>query len=281
MKSKPRKSKRRKPSPTAAAIEFNRIGPPLDRSSPQWSVWSPWKRRIASVLIFAFLFLLITGPLSNPVGSPHLSIPIAETLAPLHRGLFMGHGYRFFAPNPGDSHLVQYKITRQDGTQIKGMFPDRNSAWPRLLYHRWFMLSETIFAEHAQTPSRNEFRKLDTEKRKRVELLSKGGKLELANRLEKQRAQEEVDYQKTMRRIETLVRATGEFLLTRHNGQEIELSVVTRTIPYPAEIRQGANLDDEVFLRYPTSAVIGRFTKADFSDATDKTGNGEGSESIE
>ena len=222
------------------------------------------------MIIVGYLALLIVGPLSNPVASQHLTAPIAKSVAPLHRALFMGHGYRFFAPNPGDSHLVQYKITKSDGTQIEGMFPDRDTIWPRLLYHRWFMLSETIFAEHAQTPSPDEFKKLLDEKLQRAKLLSQGGKLELAEKLSTEATQEKADYEKTIKRIKALVRATGEFLLTRYEGEEIELSVVTRTIPFPAEVRQGSDLGDEVFLRYPANAVIGRFTKADFQTTDPK-----------
>lgn len=183
----------------------------------------------------------------------------------------MGHGYRFFAPNPGDSHLVQYKVTKNDGTQIKGVFPDRENAWPRLLYHRWFMLSETIFAEHAQTPSPNEFNKLNSEKSERVKLLKENGRLKLASELERRRSREESEYNQTMERIKSLVRATGEFLLQRYDGDEIEISVVTRTIPFPVEVRQGADLDDEVFLRYPANRVIGRFTKSDFPESPQGT----------
>lgn len=227
--------------------------------------WSAWKRAIASLIILAYLLVMLIGPLSNPIHSKHLTAPIAATLAPLHRGLFMGHGYRFFAPNPSDSHLVQYKITKNDGTQVEGVFPDRDDVWPRLLYHRWFMLSETIFAEHAQTLSPKEFDKLNREKIERVKSLKKSGRLKQGNELERQRAQEKADYKRTIQRIKALVRSTGEFLLQRHDGDEIELSVVTRTIAYPAEVRYGADLDDEIFLRYPANRVIGRFTKSDFA----------------
>jgi hypothetical protein len=237
--------------------------PPVARRIP----WSAWQRTLASVMIAAYLFLLVLGPLSNPISSQHLTAPIAKTLGPLHRGLFMGHGYRFFAPNPGDSHLVQYKITNSDGTQVEGQFPDRDTAWPRLLYHRWFMLSETIFAEHAQTPSPSEFKKLNLEKSERVKLLLQNAKIELGNELEKQRSQEEAEYERTIKRIKALVRSTGKFLLERHDGQEIELSVGTRTIPFPVEVRQGADLDDEVFLRYPANRVIGRFKRSDFAES--------------
>ncbi len=277
------KSKKRKPRSLPPATTTAPPPAPPDATNdapPSWAeaaeaieatkateaiaVWKPWQRTTATILLLVYLLLLIIGPLSNPVSSQYLTAPVAETVAPLHRALFMGHGYRFFAPNPGDSHLVQYKITKSDGTQILGIFPDRDSIWPRLLYHRWFMLSETLFAEHAQTPSPAEFKKLNAEKRQRAKLLSMGGKQKLGKKLEQERVQEEAVYQKTLKRIKALVRATGEFLINRHDGQEIELSVATRTIPFPVEARQGAELDDEVFLRYPANAVIGRFTKSDF-----------------
>jgi hypothetical protein len=56
--------------------------------------------------------------------------------------LALGNGYRFFAPEPGPSHLVRYEITLPDGTLEQGYFPDRAKHRPRLLYHRYFMLSE-------------------------------------------------------------------------------------------------------------------------------------------
>ena len=200
-------------------------------------------------------------------------------VAPVHRALFMGHGYRFFAPNPSASHLVQYKVTRDDGTQVEGAFPDRDSMWPRLLYHRWFMLSETVFAEHAQTPSPREFEKLNAARKQQVGVLKKARRFELANALETERANEEANYQQTLRRIDALVRGIAKFLLVREQGEEIELTVVTRTLPFPAEIRQGAKLDDKVFLQYEANPVIGRFTRSELIEATSTDSDDEESKS--
>jgi hypothetical protein len=49
--------------------------------------------------------------------------------------MYLDHGYFFFAPNPGPSHLVGIR-------DQSVLFPDRKEQWPRLLYHRYFMLSE-------------------------------------------------------------------------------------------------------------------------------------------
>ncbi len=230
---------------------------------------NPWLRRLTSVLILAFLAIVILGPLSNPIASRHLTAPLAAWVSPVHRALFLGHGYRFFAPNPGPSHLVQYKITRADGTQLESVFPDRETIKPRLLYHRWFMLSETVYSEHAQTPSQREFERLNLSRIQQVKALNKGGRLVLARSLETTRKREEEAYQRTLKRIDVLVRSIAQFLLEREGGEEIELTVVTRTLPFPAEVRQGANLDDERFLQYEANSVIGRFSKSDFvSDET-------------
>ena len=55
--------------------------------------------------------------------------------------LFMTGGHRFFAPEPGPSALVQYRLEQADGRVTEGIFPHRSIS-PRLLYHRYFMLSE-------------------------------------------------------------------------------------------------------------------------------------------
>ncbi len=264
MKAKKRKSGRQRPvepaeslppgEATAGTIQTGGVPLP-DR----------WIRWVATALILVFLVIVVLGPLSNPIASRQLTAPLARWVSPIHRALFLGHGYRFFAPNPGPAHLVIYKITHADGTQTEGMFPDREAISPRLLYHRWFMLSETVYSEHAQTPSPREFERLNLRRLQQVRDLEKGGRMVLAQSLEQTRQREEEAYRRTLKRIDVLVRNIGRFLLERENGEEIELTVVTRTLPFPAEIRQGAELDDDRFLQYEANPVIGRFSKDDFS----------------
>jgi hypothetical protein len=55
--------------------------------------------------------------------------------------LYLNHGYHFFAPEPEESTLVAYEAERPDGTIVHGRIPDRDIS-PRLLYHRYFMLTE-------------------------------------------------------------------------------------------------------------------------------------------
>ncbi|MCA9053242.1 MAG: hypothetical protein KDA75_05360 [Planctomycetaceae bacterium] len=58
-------------------------------------------------------------------------------------GLYMVQGNRFFAPEPGPGTLVEWRIEHPDGTTTENTFP-RREIKPRLLYHRYFMLSERV-----------------------------------------------------------------------------------------------------------------------------------------
>ena len=81
------------------------------------------------------------------IGSPPES-PFAALVARPFRAYIavadLNHGYRFFAPNPGPSHLFRYQLMFDDGSTRDGYFPNREQHWPRLLYHRYFMLSENL-----------------------------------------------------------------------------------------------------------------------------------------
>ncbi|MFN9984742.1 MAG: hypothetical protein ACK52S_04230 [Pirellula sp.] len=140
---------------------------------------------IVLVLIGFHMLAVLAEPLhffsrSEVQTSPEFGA-LRRTLAPYVEWLYLDHGYFFFAPNPGPSHLVAAKLIRTgpipagpvstgasvtpspdseernrarnlDRTvasesqfpngEIDYLFPDRTRQWPRLLYHRYFMLSE-------------------------------------------------------------------------------------------------------------------------------------------
>lgn len=57
--------------------------------------------------------------------------------------LYINHGYHFFAPEPGNGHLIRYQVFDSGGRVMKeGEFPNKKDNWPRLLYHRYFMLAD-------------------------------------------------------------------------------------------------------------------------------------------
>ena len=119
---------------------------PQDASN---SSWPPWKKWAASALIALHVTAVFWAPFAfacNVEGSSSpLADPIARALRPYIEALYLDHGYFFFAPNPGPSHLVEYKVEFADGrAAVTGRFPELASEQPRLLYHRHFMLAEAL-----------------------------------------------------------------------------------------------------------------------------------------
>ncbi len=210
--------------------------------------WPKTHRRIATLVIAGYLFVLLMGPLSNPVASPYLSGPIAAKLSPIHRAFFLGHGYRFFGPDPGPSHLLVFKGNRADGTTFEGVFPDRKKNWPRLLYHRWFMLSETIFNENATLPSPEQFNSQLEAYQLQIEGRQKLGQLKLATQLQHERDAGIQQYRTARQRVEVLGGAVAQELLRRNDGDSIELFVQVRELPLAEEVASGMKLEDPSLL---------------------------------
>jgi hypothetical protein len=134
-------------------LESRAAGASLDnRSSAVPARWN-WSLRARLLASAAIAFHLLAVFIGAWVGSPPTS-PLAEELARPFRPYIaladLNHGYRFFAPNPGPSHLLRYRLIFDDGSTQDGYFPNRNQHWPRLLYHRYFMLSENLNAVFPQ-----------------------------------------------------------------------------------------------------------------------------------
>jgi len=103
----------------------------------------PAVRAVVSVLVILHVAAVFIGPWAMEPNS-QLARSVARVFQPYMDILSLGNGYRFFAPEPGPSHLVRYEMTLADGTLEQGVFPDRSRHKPRLLYHRYFMLSEFV-----------------------------------------------------------------------------------------------------------------------------------------
>jgi hypothetical protein len=98
---------------------------------------------LASAAIAFHLLAVWTAPFAVPPSSPFAGT-MAMALRPYLDAAFLNHGYKFFAPDPGPTHLVRYELEMPDGTKRVGRFPDLKEQWPRLLYHRHMMLSERL-----------------------------------------------------------------------------------------------------------------------------------------
>jgi hypothetical protein len=110
--------------------------------SPDFSV----KRFLISILLIGHLVAVIGSPLSfqaqGPIGMSPSVASVVVPVEPYAQMLYLNRGYAFFAPDPGPSHLFQVAVKRADGTTEEIMFPDLDNQWPRLAYHRHFMLAE-------------------------------------------------------------------------------------------------------------------------------------------
>jgi hypothetical protein len=109
-------------------------GPPL---ALRWRI-------LISLAVALHVAAVFVGPWALPPYTSALSGRLAMGFRPYLRACFLDNGYRFFAPEPGPAHLIRYELTLPDGRQVEGIFPNLNQQWPRLLYHRHFMLSEFV-----------------------------------------------------------------------------------------------------------------------------------------
>ena len=59
------------------------------------------------------------------------------------RRLYLNQGHSFFAPEVGPGHIIRYELFDQSGRVVEqGELPNRKEHWPRLRYHRHFMLAD-------------------------------------------------------------------------------------------------------------------------------------------
>ncbi len=172
------------------------------------SSWPRWLRIIVSVAIAVYLMAVVLPPLAGPPPASVLANRLIQPFRPLIGGLAVGHGYRFFAPNPGPGHSFRWTVQRPDGTHASGTIPDAATDRPRLLYHRRFMLPEKISA-----------------------LVPLPG------------APPEV-VADAKREWQPLIKDLAAHLLTREGGSRIELVLVEHYLPAPEEVMEGRAGED-------------------------------------
>ena len=109
--------------------------------------FSRWRLGL-SLLIVLQICAVVAEPFrfftrSSRGTSPAADVP-RSLLGPYIDFAYLNHGYFFFAPEPGPSHLIDCHLDFGDGQQASIRYPDRQAQWPRLLYHRHFMLAESL-----------------------------------------------------------------------------------------------------------------------------------------
>ncbi len=105
---------------------------------------APGLKTLISAAIALHVLAVFVGPWAMPPHGSQLARTIGGWIEPYTQAACLNNGYRFFAPEPGPGHLVRYEVVTRDGRQIEGFFPDRTRQRPRLLYHRYFMMSEFL-----------------------------------------------------------------------------------------------------------------------------------------
>lgn len=185
-------------------------------------------RVVGSVLIGFHLAAIVVAPWSAPPSSP-LAQRAAEPFQPYLRAAYLNHGYHFFAPEPGPSHLVRYELKMPDGSVKSGRFPDLNEHQPRLLYHRHFMLTEFLNQLPPDPKSEEQWR---SQPDWRLQQLSDGQRL--------------------------LARGYADHLLHKHGAESVKLYMVRHHFPAPVDVQEGMKLDDpNLYLEKP----LGAFTR--------------------
>lgn len=187
------------------------------------------RKQLFSSLIALHLLAVVTGPLAAP--------PSSELFGKLWSGMqwyvepmFLNHGYRFFGPDPGPSHLVEYEVELRDGSKLQGRFPNLDDHWPRLFYHRHFMLSERLQAF--------------PESRQPVQIMLSAG---LLGGLAGEAVLIDMPGDPS---INALARSYARHLYHKHRAQRVRLTLVRHLIPQPDwVIESGMKLDDPSLYR--------------------------------
>lgn len=144
-----RRSKDGSGQPRHGAQQRSDTGSSARRTATAWKWW-------LSGLLVLHLLAIVAEPFQFFTRSPRGTSPAADVirsgLAPYVEFAYLNHGYFFFAPEPGPSHLLECTLTFADGREARLRFPDRKAQWPRLLYHRHFMLAEFLHQLHVPPP---------------------------------------------------------------------------------------------------------------------------------
>ncbi len=212
--------------------------------------WSLKARLIASALILFHVTAVFWPPFTFASTVRDSSSPFADGvmswLRPYASLMYLDHGYFFFAPDPGPSHLVQYKVEFADGrAPVEGVFPSLKDHQPRLMYHRHFMLAEAL--QNAFVPPEPPARpqlpaNLTDSERRALEIEQKAVFAEQTAIWKHRREQ-----------YELLHKSIEDHLLAKHGGNKVTITRREHLLLAPADyLRMGQRLDlPETYINLP------------------------------
>lgn len=200
---------------------------------------SPGLQALLSVVLGLHVLAVFLAPLMfASAGSPIVE-PLFRVAQPYIDLMYLNHGYFFFAPNPGPNHLVRYELEFADGRKpVVGQFPDRTQQWPRLLYHRHFMLSETMHNLYRPPQGPPEPQRPSEDSSRRVRRIYERDKEQW------QQASNEWKEQRAV--YESLRKSVGEHLKQEFGASDVVLIRREHRPVYPLELREDRlQLNDE------------------------------------
>lgn len=137
------------PAPPPMKQNRPQPGPETATSQARPKARKPGQMHIALKLLISLLLIwhvsaVFLAPLSIQPSSPLVQRVAQGSFMQCYLdAIYINHGYHFFAPDPGAGHLIKYQVLDSGGAVIKeGEFPNKSDNWPRLLYHRYFMLAD-------------------------------------------------------------------------------------------------------------------------------------------
>jgi len=162
--------------------------------------WPAPLRVLVSIALAFHLVAVLLPPLASPPPASLLANRLIQPLRPYIGLLYLWHGYRFFAPDPGPGHSLRWSLVTERGERLEGKIPDAENDWPRLLYHRRFMIPEKL-----------------------------SGMIPPADAPEEIRREARLEWG-------PLVEAVAAELLTRHQGLTVSLDMVEHYLPTPGDV---------------------------------------------
>jgi len=213
---------------------------PLPQRSATDSAPKLWIKLVVSAVLVFHLSAVFIAPLAFAADySSPLVNAIYGVLRPYIAAMYLDHGYFFFAPNPGPSHLIDYKVEFADGRPpLTGRFPDLQTERPRLRYHRHFMLTESLNnrLRYPLTPPAEPTPPALTATAEEKVLYQ-------ANRQADER--ERASWRMTRRQFEAMRDSYAQHLQALHGGSRVTLTRIEHVLPSPVEVRlTGRRLDD-------------------------------------
>ena len=227
--------------------------------------WPHWAKVIASLVLVYHVAAMFVSPWAVPPTSS-LATELQKYFAHYQTLLYLNHGYRFFAPNPGPASVVVYELEFADGSKSSGLFPDRdaiNRDYPRLLYHRWFMLSESLGRFLGEQVTEKEFRQFQDDETQRAQQIKMAGREEEAQQLLAQVAQQEQLWNEAIQIRRQLLTPLAKRLLKDNEAVSVSIFLNQRTIPAPDQVARGFKTNDPRFLPTETAIEMGSWNATD------------------